>query len=200
VRGRSPRGGAIIVAALAALAAASCGYRAVYGADTERVHVVQVRAEVADAVAADEVTSGVREELAREGALEGGDGYPRVEVEVTRLDEASDAIAASGAPGARQPVARATQVGVVARAWLVRAAGGEHERDTGDVRVLLATSATTAAGSTGSANPPAIDELHHLDALRAAGRRAGVRLARRILGQPAPESDLLDEQATGAAR
>jgi hypothetical protein len=176
------------------LLAGGCGYRAVYGgAGSERFHVGLSRAPVASAVAADEVTSGVREELAREGALAGGDGYPRVEIEVTRLDEASDAIAAAGPPGAQAPAARATEVGVVARAWLVRAEGLEHERDTGDVRVLVDVRATQAGEATPTASASSIDALHHEDALRAAGRRAGIRLARRILGEPAPADDVADE-------
>jgi hypothetical protein len=189
------------IALLATLASASfaslllvgCGYHAVYGgAGSERLHVFLARAAVADAATADEVASGAREELARDGALAAGDGYPRVEIEVTRLDEASDAIAVTGAPGAQVPAARATDVGVVARAWLVRGAGGEHERDTGDVRVLVAAGATQAAEATPSATAPAVDALRHEDALRAAGRRAGVRLARRILGEPAPADDIPD--------
>ncbi len=171
------------VAALASLLTA-CGYHAVYagaGAASERLHVALARGAVADAVAADEVASGVREELAREGALAGGEGYPRVEVEVTRLDEASDAIQAAGSPPARVPQARATEVGVVARAWLVRAENGEHERDTGDVRVLLDAAPAASASA---------DAFQHEDAMHAAGRRAGIRLARRILGAPTPGEDI----------
>jgi hypothetical protein len=173
-----------------AVALAACGYRPAYtsGSGGGRLHVVLAHAPVASSVAADEVVSGVRDELAREGGLAPGDGYPRVEVEVTRLDEAADAIAA-GAAGT-VPAARATAVGVVARAWLVRAEGAEHERDTGDVRVLLEAGATTPGDATESASASAVDALHHDDALRAAARRAGVRLARRVLGQPAPEGDL----------
>jgi hypothetical protein len=179
--------------ALAMVATPGCGYHAVYGGEgSERLHVVLARAAIAEAVAADEVASGVREELAREGALAAGDGYPRVEIEVTRVDEASDAIAAVGAPGARVPAARATEVGVVARAWLVRAAGGEHERDTGDVRVLVDTGATQAAEATPSASASAVDAFRHEDAVRASGRRAGIRIARRILGQPAPGEDMTE--------
>lgn len=190
------------LAALSALAllCPACGYHAVYGgADGERMHVVLARSVVADAVAAGEVVSGVREELAREGALAAGDGYPRVEVEVTRIDEASDAIAAGTGgqrdQGGQVPVARATDVGVVARAWLMRSAGGAEERDTGDVRALVLEGATRANDETGGAvaAPSAVDALRHDDAVRAAARLAGIRLARRILGRPAPEVDSLDD-------
>jgi hypothetical protein len=185
--------GSFTLAIAFVVASAGCGYHAVYGGQgSERLHVVLARAAVADAVAADEVASGVREELARDGALAAGEGYPRVEIEVTRLDEASDAIAAVGPPGARVPAARATAVGVLVRAWLVRAAGGDHERDTGDVRVLLDSRATQAAEATPSATASAVDALLHEDAVRAAGRRAGIRIARRILGEPAPGEDITE--------
>jgi hypothetical protein len=179
------------LALLASGACAACGYHMVYGGEAEeRLHVVLARAPVAVAVAADEVASGVREELARGGAFASGEGYPRVEIEVTRLDEASDAIGAAGAPGAQVPAARATEVGVVARAWVVRAEQAEHERDTGDVRVFVATGATQASEATSSASAAAIDAFRYEDAVRAAGRRAGTRLARRILGEPAPAEDV----------
>lgn len=179
---------------LLALVSAACGYRAVYGGTAgKRVAVVLMRAAVADSVAAGEVASGVREELAREGALAAGSGYPRVEIEVTRIDEASEGVAATTVGGSSVPQARATEVGVVARAWVVRVAGGEHERDTGDVRALVDEGVTSGAEASSSADSTAIDALRHDDATRAAARRTGTRLAQRILGRPAPEVDELDD-------
>ncbi len=68
-------------AAVLALVACACGYRPVYGGSTEgALHVKLVRSLVADVVAGDEVASGVREELARAGALAPGESYPRVEI------------------------------------------------------------------------------------------------------------------------
>ena len=96
--------------ALAALVAA-CGYQPVYSGQPGRLHVKVVRSAVPDAVACDEVASGVREELAAAGALAAGDEYPRVEIEVLRADETSEGVAAAAAG----PVARATDVAVVAR-------------------------------------------------------------------------------------
>jgi hypothetical protein len=150
----------------------TCGYRPVYGGEaSERLHVALVRSVVPDAVASDEVVSGVREELAQGGALAAGEGFPRVEVEVLRIDEASEGIA--GVAGA--PVARGTEVGLIARAWLVRSAGAEHERDTGDVRAMevVATDAD-----------PRADFFHHEDAVRAVARRVGHKLGAHILGMP----------------
>ena len=81
-----------IVAAGVALLLGGCGYRAVYGSGTEeRYAVVLGECSVAEAVVCDEVAAGVREQLAREGALASGAAHPRVVVEVLRADEASDA-------------------------------------------------------------------------------------------------------------
>ena len=156
------------------LALAACGYTPVYGASTEHLGVVVVGSKVPDAAASDEVAAGVRDELARAGALSAGSGYPRCEIEILRADEASEGIAA----GASDPESRATRVGIVARAWVVRAKDGPRERDTGDVRamevVAVAPDAKTAT-------------FRHADALRAAGRRAGRRIGTRLLGLPSAE-------------
>ncbi len=161
----------------ALLAVSSCGYAPVYAAHPEHLHVKIVKVAVADAVAPDEVASGMREELARAGALEGGESYPRVEIEVLRADETSEGIAA----GANGPVARGTGVAVVARAWIARGPDAEPEADTGDMRAeeTIATD-PTAGGST----------FHHADALRAAARRLGHQLATRIMGLPAASEDI----------
>jgi hypothetical protein len=167
---------------LAGLLACSCGYRAVYeGGARARLHVKLVRTEIPDAVTGEEVTAGLRETLARAGVLEGGDGFPRVEVEVLRADEASEGIAARG--GA--PRAQATDVGIAARAWLVRAAGAQPERDTGDMRA----EETVAVDETGGNPNPQASEFHHADALRAAARRLGRRLAFKVTGEPATNED-----------
>jgi hypothetical protein len=155
----------------------ACGYQSVNASHPERLHVKIVRVAVADAVAPDEVASGVREELAKVGALEGGESYPRVEIEVLRADETSEGIAA----GANGPVARGTDVAVVARAWIARGPDAEPEADTGDMRaeVTVATDATARAAG-----------FHHADAVRAAARRLGHQLATRIMGLPAASEDI----------
>jgi hypothetical protein len=160
------------------LALAACGYRPLHSVQTgeSRLHVALVRAAVADPTAADEVASGAREELAKEGALAGGEGYPRVEIEVLRADETSEGIVAPG----DAPAARATEVGIVARAWIVAEAGGPALHDTGDMR------AEDLVGADADAR---VDVLHHTDALRAVARRIGARLARKVLGQPAVQGD-----------
>jgi hypothetical protein len=171
-----------------ALALAACGYHAVYGpATSARLHVKVVRALIADSIATDEVAAGMRDELAREGLLESGDGYPRAEIEVLQADDRSEGIAASGG----MPSARATHFAVVARAWVVTAAGADPEDDTGDVRgdQVIAIDSASASGA-GIDSRATI--FHDADALRAAARRVGRTLARKVVGEPAASDEVLD--------
>jgi hypothetical protein len=167
-------------AALAAAASGGCGYSPVRtSAGGERLHVKLVRSLVADAVAADEVAQGLREELARYGALESGEGYPRVEVEVLRADESSRGTVA-GVSGAIAPSARATAISLVGRGWVVDRAGAEPARDSGDLR------AEESVGvDEGEVSPdPRVGMFHAADALRSAARRLGARIGRRVMGMP----------------
>jgi hypothetical protein len=165
------------------LLVAACGYHSVYSAGPQgKLHVTLVQSLAPDAVAADEVVTGAREELARAGALEGGDGYPRMEIEVLRADEASEGIAA----GATGPVARGTGVAVVARAWVAPGEGSAHVSETGDMRAE--ESITVDQTPAGAADPRA-SVFHRADARRAAARRLGRKLAARVLGQPSASED-----------
>jgi len=171
------RSGSLLTVVLAA-----CGYHAVYGdRSPSKLHVVLVRTLVPDVVASDEVVAGLREELARAGALEPGGGFPRVEVEVLRADEASEGIAA----GPSGPVSRATDVGLAARAWIVRAEGAPPESDTGDLR----TQETIAVDEAATGPDPRASAFHEADALRAAARRLGRRLGDKVTGQPSSSDD-----------
>jgi hypothetical protein len=164
-----------------------CGYRSVYAAGPPgRLHVKVIRSLVTDAVAADEVASGVREELARAGALAAGEGYPRVEIEVLRADETSEGIAAE----ARGPVARGTGVAMVARAWVTAEDGASPQSDTGDMRAEESITVDETVGADGTGGPdPRASAFHHADASRAAGRRLGRKLGARVLGQPSASED-----------
>ena len=171
---------------LAALLA-GCGYQAEYArAAPERFSVVVTEAKNADAIAADEVASGVRDELARRGALTGA-RYPRIEVEVLRQDERSESIARFAGPGGAVPEARSLTVGLVARGWIRMHAGDDPLRDTGDLRASDLRAVDRDPG--GAANLRA-DALHDEDARSAVARRLGERMARRILGDPvAPDEE-----------
>ncbi len=162
---------------VASIALGACGYRPVHsGTAAERFAVVLASTNLPDAVSSDEVVAGVRDELAQSGALAAGESYPRCEVEVLRADEASEGIASTpNADGVRLPDARATRVGVVARAWIVRSKDGPRERDTGDMRALETVAVAPDARAA---------TFRHADALRAASRRLGRRMGTRILGLP----------------
>lgn len=160
------------------LSCGACGYHPVYSAGPQgKLHVKVVKSLVPDAVAADEVASGVREELVRAGALEAGEGYPRVEIEVLRADESSEGVMA----GADAPVARGTGVAMIARAWVASSADAPAVADTGDMRAEETIAVDVAAGQP----DPRANAFHHADALRAAARRLGHKLGARVLGQPA---------------
>jgi hypothetical protein len=163
---------------LFALVLAACGYEPVHTArGDEKLSVTLSTSMVPDAAVTDEVLVGIREELAKNGALaSSSDAYPRCEVEVLRADEASEGIAAIDG----QPSARATRVGIVARAWVVRSKDAPRERDTGDIRT---TETVAIAGDARTAT------FRHSDALKAAGRRAGKRLASRLMGLPSASDD-----------
>jgi hypothetical protein len=186
------RWGGSLLAAAAALclhALNACGYQSIYAAGAPgRLHVKVVRSLVADAVAADEVASGAREELARAGALEAGEGYPRLEIEVLRADETSEGIAAR-ATGASGPVARGTSVALLARAWVAAAAGAPAQSDTGDVRAEESIAVDEVGVDGAGGLDPRASAFHHADASRAAARRLGRKLAAKVLGQPASSED-----------
>lgn len=164
---------------LATLALVGCGYRPVReGIAPGRLAVVLSSASVPDAAASDEVLVGVREALARGDVLASGEAYPRCEVEVLRADEAAEGIEATPNPEGRLvPRARATRIGLVARAWVVRGPNAERERDTGDLRV------SEVVGVAADARAATFQET---DARRAAGRQLGRLLGAKILGLPAP--------------
>lgn len=185
-----------LVALLAVVFASACGYRPLYaGAQgDERLAVTGITPLVADASVVAEVEAGVRAGLARAALLRGGGGYPRVVVEVLRIDTQSEGIAAVpggvrppdvggvsiGGVGPLQPLARGTRVGVVARAWLERSEGGPKERQTGDLRTV------DVMQLEGDAR---LEALRLDDTSRAAARRLGEKLARRVLGEPEAPDD-----------
>jgi hypothetical protein len=174
--------GALAVGMGLCLSFSACGYHAVYArSGPSKLHVVLVRTLVPDVVASDEVVAGLREELARAGTLEAGEGYPRVEVEVLRADESSEGIVAQS----NAPVSRATDVGLAARAWIVRAAGAPPESDTGDMRAQE----TIAVDESAAGPDPRASSFHEADALRAAARRLGRMLAYKMAGQPGSSDD-----------
>lgn len=154
-----------------------CGYHSVVAAPTGKLHVGKVHSVIADASAAIEVEQGMREALAREGALAADSTCPCVHVEVTRIDHAAGAIVAR----AGDPAASSQITAIVGRAT-VDDGQGHTLFDTGDVR---AETTYALAG----ADPALAEALRGSDALRAAARRLGRLLGARVLGHPAASED-----------
>lgn len=156
-----------------ALVCTSCGYRSLNAAhDTpeSRLAVVAAPLRSPQGFALEAAMSGARRELGRAGALKSS-GYPRLVVELVRVDEGSAGIAAVG----DQPLARGSQIAVVVRGW-VESSEGSAERDTGDVR----REERVASAGVGA------DPQRNAHAVREAARAAGEAVARRVLGEPEP--------------
>lgn len=156
---------------------AGCGYQPVYGSSSGgRFHVHLAESRVSSVLVAQEVVRGARDELATEGSLAPGDGFPRLEIEVLRADESSEGVVQAETPEGPVPRARATELGVVARAWIVRREGAPAELDTGDM------AAESLMGS--PLGDPTREVWQREDSLRATARRLGGRLVLRVLGHP----------------
>lgn len=157
---------------------ASCGYEPVYGAERPEVRLSVSAAPFGtpyiEAVQA--AVSGVRRSLSAAGVLRPGDGFPRVVVEVVRVDERAAGMQATELEsGETVPLGRGSAVGVVGRAWVEEADRGPRTRDTGDVRRVEHYA---------SAADSRIEQLEHEQAVRAAAHALGQALGSRILGQP----------------
>ncbi len=159
-----------------------CGYQPAYEARpvAERLSVAPADPKAPRSGVVHAALAGARSELSRAGQLGSGTDYPRMVVEVLRIDEQSSGIAAPPpAPGqARTPLARGSAVGVLGRAWVEQEPGGPPRRDTGDMRRVE---------SYGGGPDGVLESTRHDEAVRAAARQLGRALARRILGEPEPD-------------
>ena len=153
-----------------------CGYRPAYAGPepAEKLSVVPGPTRIPQADALGAALGGARAELSRAGALRAGSGYPRMVVELVRVDEKSAGIAVSGGG---VPLARGSTVAVTGRAWVEDAKGAEPSRDTGDLRRI--EQYASDADSRG-------DSLRYDQAVRAAADELGHALGRLVLGLPEP--------------
>jgi hypothetical protein len=165
---------------LVALGSGGCGYRpALEGSSSWRLSVAAAPMKTPHFEALQATLSGVRAGLSQAGSLEAGTGFPRVVVEVIRVDELPTGIAASG-PEQSIPLARGSAVGVVARAWVIESPGKAPANETGDIRRVEYV---------GQGSEPMASEYAYASAVRSAGRRVGEALARRILGAAEPGTE-----------
>ncbi len=155
----------------------ACGYRPAYASPdpASKLSVVLAPTRIAQADALGAALGGARAELSRAGALRAEPGYPRMVVELLRVDEKSSGVAVL--PGTRTPLARGSTLAVLGRAWVEESAGAEPSRDTGDMR------RTEQYASERDARR---DSLRYDQAVRAAADELGHSLARRVLGLPEP--------------
>ena len=126
---------------------------------------------VPETLAVQAAASGARAELASAGALASAEGYPRLVLDVLRIDELSRGIHVQDG----QPRAGGMSVAVTVRGRVFRADGQEPALDSGDVR--------RAVQVAGDADPRA-DGAAYDEAVRAAAERAGRAAARFALGIP----------------
>jgi hypothetical protein len=161
----------------------ACGYHPVYSgeAPSVRLAVASGSVRVAEPVALDGALDGARSVLAREGALGTAQGYPRLVVEVLRIDELARGMFREGLDAARAVNSRGASVAVTVRGWVEEGRGARPSRDTGDV------SRAVTYAHRGDAR---LDTLARQEAVRAAAREAGEALARRVLGDPEPSIEL----------
>jgi len=155
----------------------SCGYRSVYGqAGSERLSVQVGQVLIPEPVAAQAAASGARSELAAAGALISGAQFPRLVVDVLRLDELSRGIHVE----AGQPRASGMSIAVTVRGRVFQAENQEPSLDTGDVRRSVQVS--------GDSNPR-VDSAVYDTALRSAAEQGGRAVARLALGIPEPNEE-----------
>jgi hypothetical protein len=155
------------------LGSTACGYRAAYGgSDGRRYEVVAGHYATSSFEAVQAAVAGVRSELGAAQAL--GSGFPRVVVEVLRVDERSIGV---GSTSNDVPLARGSEVVVVGRAQVFESESAAATIDSGDI----SRAAQYASGAT-----PSADAAARAQAVRDAARSVGRALGQAVLGLPVP--------------
>ncbi len=187
---------AALGSALGALSC-GCGYRPLRSglAGTPRIRVEGATAHVPGGETTsltDEAVRGARGELARWGALADSPRSPgsarevdRLRIEIVRLDEASEGVAAIDAEGGAAidaegvalPRARGVRIRITARGTIA-GPGGRYETRDVEASEIVAAPAFVSAG-----DALAWDAVR-AGAVRAAARTVGALVAREVLGIP----------------
>lgn len=156
---------------------AACGYQAAYAPSAGEklsVHVGQVL--IPEALAAQAAASGVRSELAAAGLLADSVQFPRLVLDVLRVEELSRGVHVQDG----RPRASGMSVALTVRGRIFQAENQEPRLDTGDLRRAVQVS--------GDADPR-VDSAAYDAALRSAAERAGRAVARAALGIPEPNDE-----------
>ena len=156
--------------------ASGCGYGSVYAPAAPPVTLQVGQTLIPDAIAVQAAMSGARSELAAAGRAQAGSAFPRLVLDVLRVDELSRGVHVESG----QPRAGGMSIALTVRGRLFRAEGQEPSFDSGDLR--------RAAQVSGDADPR-VDGAAYDQALRAAAERAGRAVARSLLGIPEPADE-----------
>jgi hypothetical protein len=164
---------ALLLATAAGLA--GCGYT-LANAPHDALGPFTVRAAEAttpDAAVTAAAIEGAQRELSRAGLLSASGEGTALTITVLRVEERSEGIARGAGPA---PIGRGIRLVIAGRAT-ARGVDGATARDSGEITVaeVLARSDSAALGIVGRS-----------EAAERAGRRLGVRLVRRVLGEIDP--------------
>jgi hypothetical protein len=154
----------------------ACGYVPVHTvhAESEKLAVAIVSVQAGDAGTLEALRSGVTQGLTERGMLRAGSDYPRVEVELVRIDRMAEGAAAS--PGSTGALARAFRVVVTGRAWVAKDKD-THVDETGELREDVVRAAEQGQS----------EALADIDSVRFVSQALGRKLARKIQGEPSVE-------------
>lgn len=157
------------------LALLGCGYTPVHSTapSAPRLGVVLTDVHTGDAVMLEALRFGASQALAARGMLRSDTAYPRLELEMLRLDRISEGVAERGGV----PLARAFRIVVTGRAR-VAVGVNQYAEDTGDVSVAEVRAASVGAQ----------ELMLDADGNRAVAQKLGRTLTQKILGEPTVES------------
>lgn len=172
--------GWVVASMLVVVCCVGCGYRPLYSGTPpeERLSVAASGIAVSRAEAVHAALRGARQELAAASALSAStERYPRLVIELVRVDETATGVVAGGVASDPVPQARGSSVAVTGRAWVEQRPGGERTLETADLQRVESVAAGANAG---------IDREQNRAAVESAANRLGRDLARAVLGLPTP--------------
>lgn len=154
-----------------------CGYHPLYAEFAQRPLAVQLgQVLVPEPLAAQAAASGARTELAAAGAVRGGSEYPRLVLDVLRVDELSRGIHVEQG----RPRSAGMSIAVTVRGRVFQAAAQDPVFDSGDLRRAVQMAGEGDASADGTAYDLA---------LRQAAELSGRAIARAVLGIPEPADE-----------
>lgn len=154
-----------------------CGYRSVYGqAANEKLSIQVGQVLIPDTAAVQAAATGARSELANAGLLADETQYPRLVLDVLRVDESARGISVQEG----RPRAGGMSIAVTVRGRVFPAPNQEPRLDTGDLRRSVQVA---------NESDPRADSAAYDAALRTAAEHAGRAVARLALGIPEPNDE-----------